>query len=707
MDDFEICSEVNSLLESNQELKAREILIKLLDQLHRDGRDYSSLVNHMIRRSGLYPYLKTESANWDDRCAYEAFKVDVGSKQVVTLHREQSSILRKLINNESIAVSAPTSFGKSFIIDAFISIKQPNNVAIIVPTLALTDETRRRIHKKFSKTHKIITTGDVELADRNIFIFPQERAIQYAKLLPSLDLLVIDEFYKASPDFDKDRSPALQKAMIRLGAIAKQRYFLAPNISDLKDSLFTKGMEFVSVDFNTVFLEKHDLFQEMGGNHQRKAEFLLNLLNTASGKTLIYAATYKNIATVASEIISNKADTRHDRAQEFSKWLEINYTSDWSLTRLSKKGVGIHNGQLHRSISQIQMRLFDDPFGLDSLISTSSIIEGVNTSAENVVIWSNKSGAGNANLKDFSYRNIIGRGGRMLQHFIGKIYILEKPPTPSETQLELSLPSGVLGNIDEVKFANDLTREQIVKIIAFKDEMRELLGEEGITGILDSDEIQNSDSDLIKKIAGGIKSNPNEWNGLNYLNSDNPDDWDRILKKAFFLKIGIFGHGQRADAVVHFLKSLTFNWKLSIPEILSGLGNYDIGIDDFFTMERAATYKYASILSDVAFINRKMTGSNSDISSFTSRLACAFLPPNVFKLEEYGLPRMLSRKIHDAEIINLEDTDTTLHACIENFASIGIEQLICKVKGLTSFEKYILSGFYDGIQETRQEDNLS
>ena len=43
MDDFEICSEVNSLLESNQELKAREILIKLLDQLHRDGRDYSSL----------------------------------------------------------------------------------------------------------------------------------------------------------------------------------------------------------------------------------------------------------------------------------------------------------------------------------------------------------------------------------------------------------------------------------------------------------------------------------------------------------------------------------------------------------------------------------------------------------------------------------------------------------------------------------------
>ena len=44
----------------------------------------------------------------------------------------------------NIAVSAPTSFGKSFVIDAFIKIRKPKNVIIIVPTIALTDETRRR-----------------------------------------------------------------------------------------------------------------------------------------------------------------------------------------------------------------------------------------------------------------------------------------------------------------------------------------------------------------------------------------------------------------------------------------------------------------------------------------------------------------------------------------------------------------------------------
>lgn len=520
MTEFEICQQVNSLLESNKESDARDILIKLLDDLNRDKKPYSSLINHLIRRSGLYPYLRPESSSWDDRCVYEAFKVDVGGKKTVTLHREQSTILKKLINNESIAVSAPTSFGKSFIIDAFISIKKPRNVAIIVPTLALTDETRRRINKKFSRFYKIITTGDVDQAEKNIFIFPQERAIQYAKTLDQLDLLVIDEFYKASPEFDKDRSPALQKAILRLGSIAKQRYFLAPNISELKDSIFTQGMDFIPVDFNTVFLEKHDLFHDMGGNHQKKSDFLLKLLRTASGKTLIYAATYSNIANVATEIIHNKSDSIQPRAHEFSEWLASNYTTDWALVKLSKKGTGIHNGQLHRSISQIQIRLFDEFNGLDSLISTSSIIEGVNTSAENVVIWSNRSGAGNAKLKDFSYRNIIGRGGRMLQHFVGKIYILEKPPAPTETQLELSIPNSMLANIDEVKYANGLSREQIIKIIAFKEDMKRLLGDDGISSIIDSDEIQTSDSDLIKKIAMGIKANPTEWTGLGYLNSN-------------------------------------------------------------------------------------------------------------------------------------------------------------------------------------------
>jgi replicative superfamily II helicase len=69
---------------------------------------------------------------------------------------------------------------------------------------------------------------------------------------------------------------------------------------------------------------------------------------------------------------------------------------------------------------QIQIKLFEETSGLKNVISTSSIIEGVNTSAENVILWSNR--IGSAKIKDFTYRNIIGRGGRMFKYFVGKIY---------------------------------------------------------------------------------------------------------------------------------------------------------------------------------------------------------------------------------------------------------------------------------------------
>lgn len=171
---FESCYQINELLTNNDENGARQELIKLLDFHKQNELDYSSLVNHLIRQTGLYPYLQIEQANWGERYVYELFKADVGFDEPITLHREQSLLLKKLVKGKNIAVSAPTSFGKSFVIDAFIKIKKPKNVVIIVPTIALTDETRRRIHKKFAHEYKIITTADVELAEK-IFLFSPKR----------------------------------------------------------------------------------------------------------------------------------------------------------------------------------------------------------------------------------------------------------------------------------------------------------------------------------------------------------------------------------------------------------------------------------------------------------------------------------------------------------------------------------------------------
>jgi hypothetical protein len=706
MDVFGSCATINELLANGAEHDARDLLIQLLDQLEQTDGAYNPLVNKMIRQTGLFPYLKPDYADWDDRFTYEAFKVDIGLKAPVTLHREQSGVLKRLIDGEDLAISAPTSFGKSFIIDAFISIRRPANVAIIVPTLALTDETRRRLQQKFGRTYQIVTTGDVVLADKNIFVFPQERALQYVDRLAELDLLVIDEFYKASPAFDKERSPSLLRAIMRLSSIAKQRYFLAPNISELNESLFTKGIEFTSIKFNTVFLSKHDLYKSIGRDESKKSEFLVSLLQGQSSKTLIYAASYANIDRISNLLIDRLPGMESPKLHNFASWLSVNYGKNWHLTNLVKRGVGIHNGQMHRSLSQIQIRLFEEPDGLNSIVSTSSIIEGVNTSAENIVLWSNrKGGRGNAKLDDFTYKNIIGRGGRMFRHFVGKIYILEEPPKASSTQLELVLSDEVIGSVDEVRFAAELTREQIVKIVAYKDEMRGLLGTAAYNELIEGEKLQISDSAVVRKIALEIGRNPSTWNGLAYLNSSDPDAWERLLYATINLRPEIWGVKFRS--LVTFIKILSFNWSRSIPELLDMLSETDVTIDGFFKLERVATFNLAALLNDVSLIYKAISNSTVDISPFIAKVSNAFLPPLVFSLEEYGLPRMLSKKLCNSGVIDLTDMEMSLHQCLDKFQAIGIEGVQLSVKNLDAFDMYILAYFFDGLTCRDEQDQIA
>lgn len=692
MEIFSRCSEINELINANQENEARNLLIKLLAYHESQDIDHSPLVNHLIRATGLYPYIQKETASWQDRYVYEAFKVDTGGLLPITLHREQSNLLKLLLSGESLAISAPTSFGKSFVIDSFISIKRPRNIVIIVPTIALTDETRRRLHVKFSEEYKIVTTTDAEPSDRNIFIFPQERAITYIPKLKKIDLLVVDEFYKASATFDKERSAALIKTIIKLSAISKQRYFLAPNISRLNENPFTKGMRFICLDFNTVFLEKHDLYKNINDDSQKRVA-LRKILREKPGKTLIYAGTYADIDRVSDIALKSLPEKEGKLLDQFSKWIAKNYGKDWNLVDLVRRSTGIHNGQLHRSLSQIQVKLFEETDGLNNIISTSSIIEGVNTSAQNVVIWRNKNGS--SKLTDFTYKNIIGRGGRMFKHFIGHVYILEKPPESVDTSLDLTLPDALLSDINEQDYKGELSKEQIGKIIAYREELSEIIGSNNFEKFQNDNLLQCSGS-VVKAIATDLYENSSDWRGLAYLNSNEPLSWEPYLYRLVKFQPGSWEI--EYSRFVAFVQIISNNWGRTIPQLLKELEKHRIDINLFFKLEKNATYKLSSLLRDVNTLQRVILNkSNIDISPFASKVAHAFLPSVVYQLEEYGLPRMISRKIHQSEILNFEKQELTIHQAIDEFNEIGFLHVKRNIKNLTYFEAYILEYFFEGI----------
>lgn len=689
---FEECAQINALIENSKKAEARSMVINLLDKLRRDGNEYTPLINHVIREVGLFPYIDPKTALWEDQVVVEAFKANVGDEAPVTLHSAQSHVLKRLLLGDNIAVSAPTSFGKSFIVDAFIAIRQPENVVMIVPTIALADETRRRIEHKFSHKYKIITTTDATITERNIFIFPQERSFAYLDKLEKIDMLIVDEFYKASSMFDDDRSSSLLSAIIELGRISRQKYYLAPNIHKIADNVFTQGMQFMRLtDFKTVITKAAKIYEKRRNDEnvdEFKKNYLVNILQNNTAKTLVYAGSYNNINKVSTILADNLPYKETSLLRDFNDWLKVNYGDSFSLCQLSERGIGIHNGKMHRSLSQIQVKLFEFTEGLDTIISTSSIIEGVNTQAEQVIVWSNKNGSHKFDY--FTYRNIIGRAGRMFKYFVGKVYLLEEPPVQENTTLTIDFPDKVAESLDSEDPGIEISQEQNNHIKEYEAFMMDALGAEKFRQIRKQSIFKACDPRILKSLIGKLKTNPNWPRGYAALATTNTYNWREPVLDV----VGLLGDNM-ARLIKIAIWKMPDNWTRSIAEIYSELS--DISYEDLFSAERYLSYNLCSTLSVINMLKKSLDPTSPDISLFIGRAANAFLPKLVYQLEEYGLPRMISRKIQDSGLINLEDDSIEISEIITRFNNIGREKIIHGLNNLLPFDKFIINYFYDGI----------
>jgi len=690
---FEECAQINTLIENSNKSEAQSRVINLLDKLRRDGNKYTPLVNHVIREVGLFPYIDPKTALWEDQVVVEAFKANIGDKDPITLHSAQSKVLKQLLSGNNIAVSAPTSFGKSFIIDAFIAINQPENVVIIVPTIALADETRRRIEYKFSYKYKIITTTDATITERNIFIFPQERSFAYLDKLEKIDILIVDEFYKVSSMFDNDRSSSLLGAIIELGKISRQKYYLAPNIHKIADNVFTKDMQFMRLtDFKTVITETTKIYEKRKNNenvNNFKKSHLINILQNNTSKTLVYAGSYNNINKVRNILVDNLSKKETPLLRNFNDWLKVNYGASFSLCQLIERGIGIHNGRMHRSLSQIQVKLFEYMDGLDTIISTSSIIEGVNTQAEQVVVWSNKNGQ--SKFDYFTYQNVVGRAGRMFKYFVGKVYLLEKPPLEENTTLTIDFPDEVAEALDSENPGIEINQEQNNHIKKYETFMIDALGAENFRQIRKLSIFKSCDPRILKLLIEKLKANPNWPSGYIELAKTKTYNWRiPILDVVNFL-----GDKNMSKLIKIVIWKMPYNWTRSIAEIYSELSG--ISYEDLFSAERYLSYNLCSTLSVINILKKLLDSTSPDISLFIGKAANVFLPKLVFQLEEYGLPRMISRKIQDSGLINLEDDSVEISEIITQFNNIGREKIIHSLNNLLPFDEFIINYFYDGI----------
>jgi hypothetical protein len=141
---------------------------------------------------------------------------------------------------------------------------------------------------------------------------------------------------------------------------------------------------------------------------------------------------------------------------------------------------------------------------------------------------------------------------------------------------------------------------------------------------------------------------------------------------------------------------LSRNWTSSIPQLLVELERIEVDIDLFFKLERNVTFKLAALFHDINELQKSILDDGVDISCFVSKLSHAFLPAAVYQLEEFGLPRMISRKIHASGLLNLNADWPDIHSVVDAFLALGLER-ICSINSLNNFDKFVVKYFFEGI----------
>lgn len=426
---FGILRAIGDLVNENDEAQvAIEMVLRALEQRVAFG-PLGTILDALTRRVGLFPYMEPGNLGIRDLIAYEYHR-PVGLDEDIVFHRIQAEVYRALLSNKNVILSAPTSFGKSKIIDAVIATQRFSNVAVIVPTLALIDETRRRL-ASFAPAYKLITHIQQSPGERNLFVLTAERAVAFANM-PRIDFFVIDEFYKLGVHDDGDRMVALNEAFYRLRKGGGQFYLLGPSIESIPDGAEdTLRAQWIKTGFHTVVSEQ----KRVGGVGGKKAK-LLRLCRELSDPTIIYCRSPKSVNQVANLLLEASVWEDASSMQEMAAWVAETVHPEWVCAKALVKGIGIHHGRLPRSLGQMIVRAFNDG-DLRFLICTSTLIEGVNTRAKNVVVYDNKIAL--RDLDFFTFNNIQGRAGRMFKHFIGNVYVFSAPPSQDLPYVDLPL----------------------------------------------------------------------------------------------------------------------------------------------------------------------------------------------------------------------------------------------------------------------------
>ena len=380
----------------------------------------------------------------------------------------QADVWIGLQNSQFLNVSAPTSAGKSFLVQAFLqkviaSSLQQKNIAYLVPSRALIYEVQgdlTRALKAIGDRAVVTSVPQIheELHDQKslVFVLTQERmqtVLNETGLV--FDMIIVDEAQQIADDergmlllgcleTALSRSP-LTKVLLITPSSKNARTIAPllglPSIQTIVSAVRPVRQNLLFVGCSGAGKERGidvKLYRPEGSplslgkmltkRSTAKAERLLTsaLELGKEGQSIIYASRPSVADTLALKLADAFPESNIDPGSpldELATFVAKHIHPQFSLAKVLRKGVGVHYGRLPTTISKAVEEYFDAGH-IKYLVCTTTLLQGVNLPARNIFLQNPKKGTAGP-LEANEFWNLAGRAGRLKRDTHGNVFLID------------------------------------------------------------------------------------------------------------------------------------------------------------------------------------------------------------------------------------------------------------------------------------------
>ncbi|MDQ1213863.1 DEAD/DEAH box helicase [Pantoea anthophila] len=385
----------------------------------------------------------------------------------------QKELWSKLERGQNVAVSAPTSAGKSFVIKKFIYERVINAnfgyFVYVVPSKALINQVGNEMARELKDIATIMTTYK-EMEDgcsKVVFVLTPERCMKllHEKGDEAPSVVFFDEIQNLE---DSSRGNVFENVIYRMTSTWKTTQFImaGPYINNLHGSL-DKIVDIDLVEQKTsatpvfqlkIILTIHknkknvsyklvspvggviagdynigrSLYSKLSSSKGAALKYITSLLNEdeqniiyapkknlAEGWALAISSTDEESVSIEGSVSNKNYDARIENLCSF---LESEIHPLYSLVRSLKEGVAFHHGGL-LDVARLEVEdLFADGV-IRNLVCTSTLLQGVNLPADRMIVLSPR--IGDYELNHFDFLNLIGRAGRINTSLYGEVFCIQ------------------------------------------------------------------------------------------------------------------------------------------------------------------------------------------------------------------------------------------------------------------------------------------